>query len=203
MRLRADDAAVHAPRLSPVARALRAGELYRSLMEEEENERAAEATRAARARQQQREWRHKQGAGGYGNGSRGYGGGYGGGYDRHDGGYGGHGGYGGGHEAPRQPQRARAASTGEDALRQRAARLPQGDVRRVLTARTHYDVLGLPRGARAAEAKKAFHKLALKLHPDKCSQPLSEEAFKRVEAAHRTLTDAALRAEYDLTLPAW
>lgn len=68
-------------------------------------------------------------------------------------------------------------------------------------AATHYEALGIARDASAAEAKKAFHKLALRLHPDKNKQPLAEEAFKRVEQAHRTLSDKHLRAEYDLTLP--
>ena len=49
---------------------------------------------------------------------------------------------------------------------------------------------------------QAFHKLALRLHPDKCSQAMAEDAFKKVEEAHRTITDARLRDEYDLTLPA-
>ena len=98
--------------------------------------------------------------------------------------------------------RAQANQT-EAALRDRARQLPSSDARRTaLLARTHYEALGISRGASAAEAKKAFHRLALQLHPDKNKQPLAEEAFKRVEEAHRTLADKRLRAEYDLTLPA-
>ena len=104
-----------------------------------------------------------------------------------------------------QQQRARAPARSQpsesDALRARAMRLPAGEIRTVLLSETHYAALGLPRSASGAEAKKAFHKLALRLHPDKNKQPLAEEAFKRVEEAHRTLSDAALRRDYDLTLP--
>ena len=81
-------------------------------------------------------------------------------------------------------------------------RLPHGDIRRVLLATTHYEALGLSREMGASEAKKAFHKLALRLHPDKNKQPYAEEAFKRIEVAHRTISDDKLRREYDLTLPA-
>ena len=60
----------------------------------------------------------------------------------------------------------------------------------------------MAKSATADEIKKAYRKLALQLHPDKNKQPLAEEAFKKVEEAHRTLADRRLRAEYDLTLPA-
>ena len=86
-------------------------------------------------------------------------------------------------------------------VRERARRLPAGEVRRVLLSSTHYEALQVPRTASGGEAKKAFHKLALRLHPDKCKQEMAEEAFKRIEEASRTLTDARLRKEYDLTLP--
>ena len=89
-----------------------------------------------------------------------------------------------------------------EALRERAMRLPAGDIKRVLLSGTHYEALGVPRSCTGAEAKKAFHKLALRLHPDKNKSPLSEEAFKRVEEAHRTISDERLRREYELTLPA-
>jgi DnaJ homolog subfamily C member 9 len=32
---------------------------------------------------------------------------------------------------------------------------------------THYDTLRIPRNATAAEIKKAYHQLALEIHPDK------------------------------------
>ena len=109
-------------------------------------------------------------------------------------------GYSYGEHAPPAPRRTVSM---EATLRQRATRLPSSEVemRRALLARDHFEALGIPRSASSAEAKKAFHKLALKLHPDKNKQELAEEAFKRVEEAHRTLSDPRLRKDYELTLP--
>ena len=59
---------------------------------------------------------------------------------------------------------------------------------------------GVATTARAAEIKKAFHKLALKLHPDKNQQAMAEEAFKRIEEAHRTLSDSRERRKYDASV---
>ena len=120
--------------------------------------------------------------------------------------------YYGAHSSTRQQQetgwgsqRERSISKGSTTLHERAACLPAGDVRNVLFAKTHYDSLGIHRGLSFGEckkaAKKAFHRLALKLHPDKTQAELADEAFKRVEEAHRTLTDRKLKDEYDLTLP--
>ena len=41
----------------------------------------------------------------------------------------------------------------------------------------------------SAACKKAYRRLALRLHPDKCRAPHAEEAFKRVSAAYAALQD--------------
>jgi molecular chaperone DnaJ len=64
--------------------------------------------------------------------------------------------------------------------------------------RDYYEVLGVPRGASAAEVKKAFRQLAMKYHPDKNpGDKDAEVAFKEVAEAYEVLSDAEKRQVYD------
>lgn len=64
--------------------------------------------------------------------------------------------------------------------------------------RDYYEVLGLSKGASAAEIKKAYRKLALQYHPDK--NPDDKEAevkFKEAAEAYEVLSNPEKRQRYD------
>ena len=60
-----------------------------------------------------------------------------------------------------------------------------------------YEVLGLERAASLAEIKSAYRGLALELHPDKNPSAEAAAQFLLVTKAHRVLTDATARDNYE------
>ncbi len=61
-----------------------------------------------------------------------------------------------------------------------------------------YQILGISRNASKDEIKKAYRKLARKLHPDRNSNNKSaEEQFKKVSAAYAVLSDSKKKQLYD------
>ena len=61
----------------------------------------------------------------------------------------------------------------------------------------YYKILGLQRSAREDEIKKAYHKLALKYHPDKNKGSGAEDKFKEIAEAYEVLSDAKKKQIYD------
>jgi curved DNA-binding protein CbpA len=70
----------------------------------------------------------------------------------------------------------------------------------------HYEVLGVAQNANEDEIKKAYHKLALKWHPDKKNKrtpeenAMAEEKFKAISNAYHDLIDLDVRRQYDAEL---
>ncbi|MAM27895.1 MAG: molecular chaperone DnaJ [Flavobacteriaceae bacterium] len=61
-----------------------------------------------------------------------------------------------------------------------------------------YDILGISKGASAAEIKKAYRKKAIEFHPDKNpGDTKAEENFKKAAEAYEVLSDPNKKARYD------
>ncbi|CAL8261068.1 unnamed protein product [Merluccius merluccius] len=67
----------------------------------------------------------------------------------------------------------------------------------ILAKKDYYDILGVPREATERQIKKAFHKLAMRYHPDKNKSPDAEMKFREIAEAYETLSDEKKRREYD------
>jgi len=66
------------------------------------------------------------------------------------------------------------------------------------TKRDFYEILGVAKNADEAEIKKAYRRMAMKLHPDRNpDDPKAEEKLKEVNEAYEVLSSAQKRTQYD------
>ncbi len=63
----------------------------------------------------------------------------------------------------------------------------------------YYTILRVDKKSNAVEIKKAYRRLAMKLHPDKNKHPQAGEAFKKIAKAFEVLSDEKKRNYYDQT----
>ncbi len=61
----------------------------------------------------------------------------------------------------------------------------------------YYEILGVPRDSSADQIKKAYRRMAMKVHPDVATDPDAEEKFKQVNEAYEVLSDPNKRAVFD------
>jgi molecular chaperone DnaJ len=68
-----------------------------------------------------------------------------------------------------------------------------------MSQRDYYEVLGVDRGSDDATIKKAYKRLAMKLHPDRNldDKETAETKFKEVQTAYAILSDSQKRQAYD------
>lgn len=65
---------------------------------------------------------------------------------------------------------------------------------------TLYGVLGIQRTAAGDDVRKAYRRLAMQWHPDRCKEPDAHDMFIRIQHAYEVLRDDGLRARYDAGL---
>lgn len=66
--------------------------------------------------------------------------------------------------------------------------------------RNYYELLGVEPAASRDEIRRAWRRLARRVHPDVAPDPRSARSFQRVRRAYEVLSEPASRRRYDVTL---
>jgi DnaJ-class molecular chaperone len=53
----------------------------------------------------------------------------------------------------------------------------------------YYKILGVTKSASEEDIKKAYKKMAMKWHPDRCNKPEAQEKFQEIGEAFEVLSD--------------
>lgn len=109
-------------------------------------------------------------------------------------------------EEEKKPRAAPPPAADDAAIKAASARLREvleDDGAEANDALDPYAVLGVRKDASLADIKRAFRRLAMRWHPDRCAslpeveRLQAELIFKQVALANEVLTDAAKRRQYD------
>ncbi|XP_037956290.1 dnaJ homolog subfamily C member 18-like [Teleopsis dalmanni] len=77
---------------------------------------------------------------------------------------------------------------------------PMELIKFIKSSNNHYEILHVNRHATIVEVKKAYRRLALRLHPDKNNAKDASEAFRIVTKSAEILTDESKRYDYNRQL---
>ncbi|VDQ03332.1 unnamed protein product [Trichobilharzia regenti] len=102
----------------------------------------------------------------------------------------------GSQESQGSPERTSESSKGRQSGKE-YTKTQADSLKKVLSCKDYYEILGVSRTASDEEIKKAYRILALKFHPDKNSTPGAAEAFKKIKKASEVLMDTEKRQRYD------
>lgn len=72
-----------------------------------------------------------------------------------------------------------------------------GDEVDILNEKDFYKILGVSKGAKADELKKAYRQKSLRYHPDKNPSPDAKPVFQKITEAYSILSDEKKRLKYD------
>lgn len=61
----------------------------------------------------------------------------------------------------------------------------------------YYEILGVDRDASPEQIKKAYRRMAMKMHPDVSNEPDADEKFKQVQEAYEVLSDPQKKSIFD------